>query len=66
MPNSVLILLFTNNQPIEGASACSIDSFLAYSSGIASGIVERICATFIIGPFKFPNSCVNSSAFLSF
>ena len=48
--------LLTNNQPMDGASACKAASSSAYSFGSASGIVDKIWATFINGPFRLPKA----------
>ncbi len=62
LPNSAVIRRRTKAHPMAGALACSWASSLAYSSGKASGIVLRICATFIIGPFSPPKIAFKSSA----
>src|SRR3712207_588083 len=52
----------TKGQPMGGALDCSVASCCAYSSGSASGTVERNCATFISGPFSPPSTAFRSSA----
>ena len=61
-PSSVDMRRRTKGQPIAGALDWSCDSSRAYSSGSASGMVERSCATFIIGPFSPPSTARRSSA----
>ena len=64
-PNSALIRLFTNNHPIEGASAWRWANSFAYSLGTASGIVDNIWAIFIIGPLIPPRASLNCFAWFS-
>ena len=52
----------TKAAPIAGALDWSWASSIAYSSGSPSGMVERNCATFIIGPFRPPRMTFRSSA----
>ena len=52
----------TKDAPIGGASFCSLASSSAYSAGIASGMVDRSCATFISGPLRPPNALVSATA----
>ena len=61
-PSSLCMRRRTNGKPIGGAFACSSASSRAYSSGSASGTVERNCATFIIGPLSPPRIVLMSSA----